>query len=50
MKSNYTPKPHIKMYAEASFIKAVQEAAKKEGLTQSAFIFLTMKNKIKRSK
>ena len=35
---------------KASFIKLLQEAAKKEGLTQSAFIFLTMKNKIKRGK
>ena len=49
-KNKYVPKPHVKMYANDDFIKSLKDFAEQEGLTLSAFIFLTMKNKIKRSK
>jgi len=49
-KSKYKPKPHIKMYANDEFIESLKKFAESEGLTLSAFVFLTMKNKIKRSK
>lgn len=50
MKTDYKPKPHIKMYANTEFIESLKKYAESEGLTLSAFVFLTMKNKIKRSK
>lgn len=41
-------KKHIKMYSDGDFIKIVQECAKKEGLSQSAYILTATKAKIKK--
>ena len=50
MTTKKAAKSHIKMYASDEFIKAVKEAAEKEDLSQSAFILIALKNKIKRTK
>lgn len=41
-------KKHVKMYADEKFISKLQEVAESEGLTQSNFIFLAVKEKIKK--
>lgn len=46
--SNKPVKKHIKMYADDKFIAKLQEVAETEGLTQSNFIFLAVKDKIKK--
>lgn len=39
---------HVKMYADGKFIEKLQLAAEKEGLNQSAFLFLAAKELIKK--
>lgn len=50
MKTKAEPRKHIKMYSDDEFIELLKNHAKKEGLTASAYIFTTMKTKIKRAK
>ena len=43
----YKPKNHAKMYATDSLLESLKDAAEKEGMTQSAFMLLAVKAKIK---
>ena len=44
----YKPKGHAKMYATDKFLTTLKEAAEKAELTQSAFMLLAVKDKIKK--
>lgn len=43
----YKPNNHAKMYAPDSVLDAMKEAAKKEGLSQTSFMLLAVKAKIR---
>ena len=47
IKAPYKPNNHAKMYAPDSVLKAMKEAATKEGLSQTSFMLLAVKAKIK---
>lgn len=55
MKNDYKPKKHIKVYADARWLRLIKSGAEDNGLTQSGYLFMCFienlkKNKIKRSK
>ena len=47
IKAPYKPNNHAKMYAPDSVLKSMKEAATKEGLSQTSFMLLAVKAKIK---
>lgn len=46
----YKPKNHAKMYAPDKVLADLKEAAEKEGMSQTAFMLLAVKDKIKKAR
>jgi len=46
--SKYKPKNHAKMYAPDNVLADLKVAAEKEGMSQTSFMLLAVKDKIKK--
>ena len=48
--TKYKPKNHAKMYAPDNVLEELKVAAERDGLSQTAFILIAVKAKLKRNK